>query len=129
MANIDLRIGDTAVLEASIKKNDTAMDVSNFLILFTVKAPFEGAAAVSSYDDTSAIITKNSDLDGGIEKVSGTIGKVRISISSYDSKNILDGEYLYDIQVSKAGTVDTVITVDTGTITFNKEITTRIAAL
>ena len=87
------------------------------------------AAAVSAYDDTSAIVTKNSDLDGGIEKVSDTKGLIRISLSSYDSKSILDGEYLYDIQISKAGTVDTVITVDSGTITFNKEITTRIAAL
>ncbi len=129
MANVNLRIGDTAVLEAIIKKNDSPMDISEFLVLFTVKTPFEGAAAISAYDDTSAIITKNSDLDGGIEKVSGDTGKIRISISSYDSKNILDGEYLYDIQISKAGTVDTVITVDNGTITFNKEITTRIAAL
>ena len=66
------------------------MDISEFLVLFTVKTPFEGAAAISAYDDTSAIITKNSDLDGGIEKVSGDTGKIRISISSYDSKNILD---------------------------------------
>lgn len=129
MANIQLRIGDTAVLEVYIYKNDELMDLDEFLVLFTVKAPFEGAAAVSAYDDTSAIVTKNSDLDGGIEKVSDTKGLIRISLSSYDSKSILDGEYLYDIQISKAGTVDTVITVDSGTITFNKEITTRIAAL
>tara|TARA_B100002019_G_scaffold88104_1_gene76310 strand:- start:5113 stop:5502 length:390 start_codon:yes stop_codon:yes gene_type:complete len=129
MANVQLRIGDTAVLEVYIYKNDELMDLDEFLVLFTVKAPFEGAAAVSAYDDTSAIVTKNSDLDGGIEKVSDTKGLIRISLSSYDSKSILDGEYLYDIQISKAGTVDTVITVDSGTITFNKEITTRIAAL
>ncbi len=129
MANINLRIGDTAVLEVLIKKNDTPLDVSDFLILFTVKKPFSGAAAISSYDDTNAIISKNSDLDGGIDKVSGSTGVARISITSYDSKKILDGEYLYDIQISKAGTVDTVITVDSGTITFNKEVTTRIAAL
>lgn len=129
MADVKLRIGDTAVLEVSIYKNNQLMDLKDFLVLFTVKTPFEGASAVSAYDDTSAIITKNSDLDGGIEKVANQTGLCRISISSYDSKNILDGEYLYDIQVSKAGTVDTVITVDSGTITFNKEITTRIAAL
>ena len=75
MANVNLRIGDTAVLEAIIKKNDSPMDISEFLVLFTVKTPFEGAAAISAYDDTSAIITKNSDLDGGIEKVSGDTGK------------------------------------------------------
>ena len=53
------------------------MDFDEFLVLFTVKAPFEGAVAVSAYDDTSAIVTKNSDLDGGIEKVSDTKGLIR----------------------------------------------------
>ena len=129
MANIDLRIGDTAVLEMNVYKNDALMDLTDFLVLFTVKTSFEGSTGVHAYDDTSAIITKNSDLDGGIAKDPDTTGLIRISISSYDSKSILDGEYLYDVQISKAGTVDTVITVDTGTITFNKEITTRIAAL
>ena len=93
--------------------------VDSFLILFS-GYPSAGAETLQKW---------TFEVYGGIEKDPDTTGLVRISISSYDSKNILDGEYLYDVQISKAGTVDTVITVDTGTITFNREITTRIAAL
>jgi len=129
MADISLRIGDTAVLEVSIYKNEQLLDLNDFLVLFTVKSAFHGAAGVPAKDDKDAVITKHSELDGGIEKVSGSTGLVRINIDSLDSKEILDGEYLYDVQISKISTADTVITVDSGTITFQREITTRVAPL
>ena len=63
----------------------------------------------------------------GIEKY-GT-GNVRITIGSDDTKDLVDGTYEYDLQISLPGEQDTVITVDSGNIIFSKEITRRTVPL
>lgn len=129
MSEINLTIGDTSVLDVTVYRNDETLDLKDYLILFTVKKPFFGSIGTSNPDDAQAVLTKNSDIDspGGIEKY-GT-GNVRIILGSLDTKNIIDGAYDYDLQISKPGEQDTVITVDSGTINFSKEITTRNAPL
>jgi len=129
MSEITLRVGDTSVLDFTITKNDQPIDLRDFLVLFTVKKPFFGSIGLNTPNDNQAIITKNSDIDknGGIEKYGK--GSVRVILGSLDTKNILDGDYDYDLQISKPGSQDTVLTVDTGIITFTKEITRRTEAL
>jgi hypothetical protein len=129
MSEINLTIGDTSVLDVTVYRNDEPLDLKDYLVLFTVKKPFFGSIGVSNPDDQKAVLAKNSDIDssGGIEKYG--IGNVRIILGSLDTKNIIDGAYDYDLQISKPGEQDTVITVDSGTINFSKEITTRNAPL
>lgn len=129
MSEINLTIGDTSVLDVTVYRNDEPLDLKDYLVLFTVKKPFFGSIGANNPDDTKAVLTKNSDIDssGGIEKY-GT-GSIRIILGSLDTKNIIDGAYDYDLQISKPGEQDTVITVDSGTINFSKEITTRNAPL
>jgi|TARA_B110000483_G_C18141121_1_gene521503 hypothetical protein len=125
MSEIILRIGDTSILDVSIYKDELLLDLTEYLVLFTIKKPFTGYIGLNPTQDTEAVIVKNSEPDGGIEKYA--TGKTRISLSSADTKALPDGQYDYDIQISKPDTVDTVITVDSGNISFSKEVTNRIA--
>lgn len=127
MSEIVLRVGDTSILDVDIYKDDSLLDLSEYLVLFTIKKPFAGHIGLNPTEDEKAVIAKNSDTDGGIEKYA--VGKIKINLSSVDTKNIPDGQYDYDLQISKPNTVDTVITVDSGTLSFSKEITNRIASL
>lgn len=127
MSEIKLTIGDTSVLDVSVYKDSNVLDLANYLVLFTVKKPFYGAIGRNNPDDTKAVITKNSQESGGIEKY-GT-GNVRITIGSDDTKDLVDGTYEYDLQISLPGEQDTVITVDSGNIIFSKEITRRTVPL
>ena len=129
MSEIILRVGDTSVLDFTIKKDEQPLDLKDFLVLFTVKKPFFGSVGINNPNDNQAIIAKNSDIDkdGGIEKYGS--GSIRVILGSLDTKNILDGQYDYDLQLSKPGKQDSVLTVDTGVITFTKEITRRTEAL
>ena len=127
MSEVNLTIGDTSVLDVSIYKDDVLMDLTNYLVLFTLKKPFHGIIGTNNPDDTKAILTKNSEASGGIEKYE--TGKIRVTLGSDDTKNIVDGSYDYDLQVSLPGVQDTVITVDSGSILFSKEITRRTAPL
>ena len=127
MSEVNLTIGDTSVLDVSIYKDDNLIDLTNYLVLFTVKKPFFGIIGSNNPDDTKAVITKNSQESGGIEKY-GT-GNVRITIGSNDTKDLPDGSYEYDLQISLPGEQDTVITVDSGNIIFSKEITRRTVPL
>jgi hypothetical protein len=127
MSELNLKIGDTSVLDVGIYKDDSLLDIDEYLILFTVKKPFFGSVGLNNPDDTQSVITKSSHYRGGIEKIS--FGNVRIVLASLDTKDVPDGIYDYDLQLSKPGEEDAVITVDSGTITFSKEITRRHAAL
>lgn len=127
MSEIVLRVGDTSMLDVDIYKDDSLLDLSEYLVLFTIKKPFFGKIGLNATNDESAVITKNSNPDGGIEKHS--IGKIKIQLSSIDTKGIADGEYDYDLQISKPNVADTIITVDSGIISFSKEVTNRITAL
>jgi hypothetical protein len=127
MSEVNLKIGDTSVLDVSIYKDDASMDLTNYLVLFTIKKPFYGVIGGNDPDDTKSIISKNSQPSGGIEKY-GT-GGVRITLGSDDTKGIADGSYEYDLQISLPGEQDTVITVDSGNIIFSKEITRRTVPL
>jgi hypothetical protein len=127
MSEVNLTIGDTSVLDVSVYKDDNLLDITNYLVLFTVKKPFFGVIGTNNPDDTKAVITKNSEESGGIEKY-GT-GNVRITIGSNDTKDLPDGSYEYDLQISLPGEQDTVITVDSGNIIFSKEITRRTVPL
>jgi hypothetical protein len=127
MSEIVLRVGDTSMLDVDIYKDDSLLDLSDYLVLFTIKKPFYGNIGLNPSNDENAVITKNSNPSGGIEKHS--VGKVKIQLSSMDTKDIADGEYDYDLQISKPDVVDTIITVDSGTISFSKEVTNRITAL
>lgn len=127
MAEVTLRIGDTSVLDVSIYRDDELLDVMGYMVLFTVKKPFFGSTLGNVPDDTKAAITKNSEVDGGIQKFG--LGSVKIILNSSDTKDLVDGTYDYDLQISKPGEEDTVITVDSGTITFTKEITRRTSPL
>lgn len=127
MAEVTLRIGDTSVLDVSIYRDDELLDVMGYMVLFTVKKPFFGSTLGNAPDDTKAAITKNSEVDGGIQKFG--LGSVKIILNSSDTKDLVDGTYDYDLQISKPGEEDVVITVDSGTITFTKEITRRTAPL
>jgi hypothetical protein len=127
MSELTLQIGDTSVLDVSIYENDNLLDLTEFTVLFTVKKPFYGAVGLNNPEDEQAVITKNTEQRGGMEKYG--FGNVRIVIASLDTKNIPDGVYDYDLQISKPGQEDLVITVDSGQITFLKEVTRRHAAL
>ena len=127
MSEIILRVGDTSILDVSIYQDDGLLDLTEYLVLFTIKKPFVGNVALNPTEDAQAVIVKNSDTDGGIKKYA--LGKIKISLSSIDTKNIADGQYDYDLQISKPNTIDTVITVDSGNLSFSKEVTNRIASL
>lgn len=127
MSDIKLTIGDTSVLDISVYKDDNLLDLTSYLVLFTVKKPFFGIIGGSNPDDTTAVIAKNSEVSGGITKY-GT-GGVRVTIDSNDTKGLADGSYEYDLQISLPGEQDTVITVDSGNIEFSKEITRRTVPL
>jgi hypothetical protein len=127
MSEIILRVGDTSILDVSIYKDESLLDLSEYLVLFTIKKPFAGYTALNPSQDSKAAIVKNSEPDGGIEKYA--TGKIRVNLSSTDTKTLPDGEYDYDIQISNPDTVDTVITVDSGNISFSKEVTNRIAPI
>lgn len=127
MAELTLQIGDTSVLDVEIYKDDNLLNLKDFVVLFTVKKPFHGSIGLNNPDDTQAVITKNTEQKGGMEKLS--LGNIRIVLASLDTKDLPDGTYEYDIQISKPGDIDAVITVDSGTIAFTKEITRRHAAL
>jgi len=127
MAELNLKIGDTSVLDVSIYQDASLLDIDEYLVLFTVKKPFFGSIGLNDPDDKNSVIRKSTHYRGGMEK--NGYGNVRIVLSSIDTKDIPDGIYDYDLQLSKPGEEDAVITVDSGTITFSKEITRRHAAL
>jgi hypothetical protein len=127
MAEVTLKIGDTSVLDISIYRDDELLNLIGYMVLFTVKKPFFGATVGNNPDDTKAAITKNSEVDGGIEKYG--LGNVKIILNSSDTKHLVDGTYEYDLQITKPGEEDLVITVDSGTLILTKEITRRTAPL
>jgi len=122
-SDINTYVGDTTVLEVKIYKNDVLLDLSDYLVLFTIKQSFVGAISVPSGSDSSATLRKNSEASGGIEKVSS--GLVRITINSSDTDGLLAGKYLYDVQISKQGSPTTVFTVISGTVNLNSQVTSR----
>lgn len=126
MSEINLTVGDTSVLDINIYKDNNLLDLSSYLIFFTVKKPFSGAIGAVNADDEKAVIAKSSELRG-IEKYG--LGNIRITIDSDDTKNLPDGSYEYDLQILLPGDQDTVITVDAGNIVLSKEITNRTASL
>lgn len=125
-SDISSYVGDTTVLEVKIYKNSELLDLTEYLVLFTVKQPFVGSINSPSGSDGAAVIKKNSDTDGGISKIS--TGLVRVTINATDTNSLLAGQYLYDVQISKQGTPTTVFTVISGNITFSNQITSRISA-
>ena len=100
-SDINTYVGDTTVLEVKIYKNDELLDLSDYLVLFTVKQSFIGAISTPSGSDATATIN-SSDTDG-----------------------LLAGEYLYDVQISKQGNPTTVFTVISGKINLKSQITSR----
>ena len=128
MSEVTLKIGDTSVLDITIYQDEEPLDLTEYIVLFTVKKPFFGAIGLNNPKDEEAAITKNTEAScGGIEKYG--IGGIRVVLGSLDTKELADGVYDYDIQISKPGSQDSVITVDSGQITFTKEITRRNAPL
>lgn len=128
MSEITLTIGDTSVLDITIYQDENPMDLTGYDILFTVKKPFYGAIGLNSPKDEEAAITKSTQTScGGIETYG--VGGIRVVMGSLDTKDLVDGIYDYDIQLSKPGDQDSIITVDSGNITFTKEITRRNAPL
>ena len=122
-SDISTYVGDTTVLEVKIYKNDELLDLSDYLVLFTVKQSFIGAISTPSGSDSTAQLKKNSESSGGIEKISN--GVVRITIDSSDTDSLLAGQYLYDVQISKQGNPTTVFTVISGKMNLNSQITSR----
>lgn len=126
MSEINLTVGDTSVLDVSIYKDNDLLDLTDYLVFFTVKKPFSGAIGIVDADDQRAALAKSSESQG-IEKYG--LGNVRITISSEDTKSLPDGSYEYDLQILLPGAQDTVITVDAGNIVFSKEITNRVSSI
>jgi len=122
-SDINTYVGDTTVLEVKIYKNDELLDLSDYLVLFTVKQSFIGAISTPAGSDATATLKKNSEASGGIEKISN--GIARITINSSDTDGLLAGEYLYDVQISKQGNPTTVFTVISGKINLKSQITSR----
>ena len=131
MSDFNLRLGDYAALEMSVYREGELYDPKDFLILFTIKKPFTGYTSLNPKADTEAIITKNSESSGGtggIDNLGG--GKIRVNFFTSDFNNVLEGVYDYDLQISQsANPQDTVITILSGQVTIQKEITTRIQSL
>jgi len=124
MSNVTIKIGDTSVLDVTIYQNEQPLDLTDYIVLFTVKKPFFGAIGINNPKDEEAAIRKNTETScGGIEKYG--VGGIRIVLGSLDTKHLVDGDYEYDIQLSMPGEMDSIITVDSGTITLTKEITRR----
>jgi hypothetical protein len=126
MSEINLTVGDTSILDVSIYKDNNLLDLSEYLVFFTVKKPFSGAIGIVDADDQKAALAKSSE-SRGIEKYG--LGNVRITISSEDTKSLPDGSYEYDLQILLPGAQDTVVTVDAGYIVFSKEITNRVSSI
>jgi len=124
---LTLIVGDSSVMDVSIYNDDELLDLTEYLILFTVKKPFFGAIGLNPNEDSSAVLVKNSETDGGIVKYS--LGSIKINISSTESSRIIDGEYDYDLQISLPSNPDTIITVNSGKINFSKQITSRAGPL
>lgn len=125
MSDFNITVGDASSFEVEIKDCDQPINTNDYLIFFTIKKPFYGSVNLAPDDDSLAVIRKNNKKDGGIVNLPD--GKIRITIQSAESKQILDGEYVYDVQVARIVATDEVFTVVSGKITFEKEITSRIS--
>ena len=124
MSDFNITVGDSSSFEVEIKDCNGPINANEHLIFFTIKKPFHGSINLPPDEDSLAIIKKNNKEDGGITNLPD--GKIRITIQSAESKDILDGIYQYDVQVARIVATDEVFTVVSGTITFEKQITSRI---
>jgi hypothetical protein len=125
MADFTITIGDVASFEVDIQDCGNPINSSDYLIFFTVKKPFYGAVNLTPESDDLAVIRKNNQANGGITNLEG--GKVRITLLSADTHNLLDGVYDYDIQLARIIASNEVHTINSGTIEFSSQITSRIS--
>jgi hypothetical protein len=123
MSDFNITVGDASSFEVEIKDCDQPINTNEYLIFFTIKKPFYGAVNLAPEDDEMSVIKKNNKEGGGITNLPD--GKIRITILSSESQYILDGDYVYDVQVARISATDEVFTVVSGTITFDKQITSR----
>ena len=128
MTDVSIKSGDYTALLFTILNNNVELDVSQFLILFTVKKPFTGSVNLNPLKDELAVLRKNSKDATLIEKLGG--GKIRVHIYPSDFKTIIDGDYDYDLQISQESNPEnTITTVLSGTVSVTKEITRRVNIL
>jgi hypothetical protein len=121
MNDFEAILGDVIILELSIDNNGTQINSEDYLILFTVKKPFQGNVPSTSNEYKDIVIQKNNSANGGIAGQSN--GKLHVVIDHADTQDLLDGQYDYDVQVARQDAKEQPCTVIKGKITFNPQIT------
>ena len=107
--NLIVKRGDTKKYTLYFKDDDGAVNITGWIVFFTVKEKVDDT-------DNNAKIKKTI-----ITHVDVTQGKSQIELSPTDTD--LVGNYLYDIQIKKA--TNEINTILEGTIVFTKDITQR----
>lgn len=104
--------GDTYSISLTFTQNDAAVDITGWIIFYTVKTKI-------TENDSQAVISKtvttHTNPTGGISL---------IEVDSEDTED-LAGDYHYDIQVRKSdGTIRTLVK---DTIEFKEDVTSRVS--
>lgn len=112
LTSFNVKIGDTVRLLVTISKDETLIDLTEYLMSFEV---------TKTYGEKTLVLSKDSEVSGGIEK--DELGKLKIKLESSDTKDLLTGTYNYEIKAFKSDCNHT-YTMGCGKITFFDECDT-----
>jgi len=98
----NMRVGDEYTLEIVIKKKDgSAQDLTGYKFWLTLKAGADLNAAAALTDDDATLQYSTTAGDNPEDDVVG--GVVYLVIPSTTMKNVVAGDYFYDVQAKKPG--------------------------
>jgi hypothetical protein len=116
--NFEIVRGDTASFTLKIRRGRTVEDLTGADLFFTMKEEVSDV-------DASAVLVKDTDLEGGIVIGSpSTAGQAKLFFYPSDTSSLEPQEYVFDIQLKT--TTGNIYTVATGTITIAADVTRRI---
>jgi hypothetical protein len=114
-ANIKFYKGATKVYPLTFTENSVAVDITNWIVFFTVKKYMNA-------EDDDADIKHNIGLLQDYEHTNPTEGETKVSLGASDT-NLTPGNYYYDITIKKDG--GDIVPVVGGTLTVLQPVTTR----
>ena len=127
MTTVDLTMtkGDTLTKTITFyNSDDTVIDISDWIMKFTVKK----AEYLTSDDDSEAEISISETIGASPAGISGiwtlTITHDMTTLDSTTTKDVLPGNYKYDLQIVNGATVTTVMM---GNFEITQDVTKEIA--
>ena len=116
--------GDAASFDVELTLGGSAVSLTDYLAFFTVKKKLTDP-------DSAAPIRKNSDSapsgsSGGINVTDAAGGKMTIALLHADTRDLLEGTYVYGINVINRADTTLVYTLMEGSFVVNLDVGIRV---